>query len=386
MWPVSQLWLDSIGTWRSVICTAVHYDPFTDTTTPLQIEGGEVIVDSAAACRRELRMTTPPLREVIDAVGAPGGEITVTQTVRYIDQSTETIPLGVFVVDEDSSDYDADGNLALTCRDRSVIVQRNKLGGHGGSAASVASNPAWQEIKRLVEGAWPNVAYPFPGWAQLDTSAATPVGAMLWADRDRDAAQRKLAAANSVQTYFAPDGRGLLQKVRVPQPGAAPVWTVRSGEGGALVGAERSRDRSKVFNAVVIDSTAAGLYLPQVTVSNTDASDPYSIYGKLGFQPKNISSPHFRTPTQMQIAAIVKLSKLLGAASEVSLTNLPNGALDADDVIGVVTPDGDPAKPELRVATAFNVPLLPTGVQRIQCRSILPTGYEDLLTQFGFAA
>jgi hypothetical protein len=386
MWPRSKLYLDSLGTWRDVRYAATHYDPFTGASTPLTITGGEVQVDSGASCRRELRMTVPPLAEYVDALGAPGGEITVAQTVRYIDHTEETVPLGVFVVDEDSHDYDDDGQLRLTCRDRSVIVQRNKLGRPGDPTSSVAANPAWMEIKRLVEGAWPNAAYPFPGWAQLDSSAVTPAGPLMWADGDRDAAIRKIAVASSVQAYFAPDGRAVLRRVPAPQPGAAPVWTVRPREGGALLGAERTRDRSKLFNAVIVDSTAAGLYLPRVIASNTDQNDPYSIHGPLGFQPKQITSPAFYSPNQMQVAAIVKLSKLLGAASELTVTCVPNAALDADDVIGVVTPGGDPAKPEIRVASSFTVPLLPTGVQRIQCRSILPTGYEDLLTELGFTA
>lgn len=383
MWPVSQLYLDSIGTWRSVTCNAVHFDAFTGRTTVLPIKDGTVTVDTAAACRRTLSLSVPPLPAYVDALEAPGGEITITQTVRYINRATETIPLGVFVVDEDSGGYDRRGDLSITGRDRMVIVQRNQFGATG--AASIPTSPAHAEIRRLIEGAWPNAAYPFPGWAQRDTTAITPVGSLLWADGDRDAAWRKIAETNSVQAFFQADGRAVLRKIPVPKPTSIPVWTVRPGQGGAMLGAERARDRSQLFNAVVVDSTAPGLYLPGAVAANTDPTDPYSTKGKLGFQPRRVSSPTYYNVGQMNLAAMVKLSKLLGRASTLSLETAPNGALEGDDVLGIRLPGSDPAAPpELRVVTSFTVPLTPKGRQQIQLRSILPTGYETALAALGF--
>jgi hypothetical protein len=383
MEPVTDLYLQTIPNWRGYWCTASHYDPFTGKTTPLQIEDGTVTVDSAAACRRVLSMSVPPLPKFADALAAPGGEIAVTQTSRYIDQSTETIPVGVFVVDEDTLTYGRDGNLAVTGRDRSVTVQRAGFGFDG--SASIPTNPTWAEVQRLVEGAWPNLAYPFPGWAQVDKTATTKVGPILWPDGDRGAAIGKLCTSSSRQFFFAPDGRAVFRKAPVPSPTSVPVWTVKSGDGGAMLGAERPRDRSQFFNVVAVDSSAVGLYLPRIIARNTNPDDPDSIYGPRGAREKRVTSPTFYTADQMTIAAIVKLMKLIGAASKLSLSSFINGALDADDVIGVVTPDGDPDAPVPYVIDSLTVPLLPTGVQQIQCRSILPTGYESILTDLGFS-
>lgn len=386
MWPVSQLYLDSIGTWQSFTCKAVHRDPFTGITTKLPIKDGTITVDTAAACRRVLNMTVPPSSGYVDVLAAPGGEITVTQKVRYINRDTEIVPLGVFVVDEDSGGLNRRGDLTVTGRDRMSIVQANQFGAAGAAgAASIPTNPAWAEIKRLIEGAWPNAAYPFPGWASVDTSATTPVGSLLWPDGDRDAAWRKIADTNSVQAFFRPDGLGVLRRIPVAKPTSTPVWIVRPGQGGALLGAERTRDRSQLFNAVAVDSTAPGLYLPTAVAANTDVTDPYSTRGPLGFRPRRVSSPTYYNTAQMDLAAMVKLSKLLGRASTLSLEVAPNGALEGDDVLGVRLPGADPdAPPELRVVTSFTVPLTPKGRQQIQLRSILPTGYETTLTALGF--
>jgi hypothetical protein len=361
----------------------VHRDPFTEQETVLQIKDGTVAVDTAAACRRTLSLTVPPLQQYADALAAPGGEITITQTVRFINRATETVPLGVFVVDEDSFTYGRDGQISITGRDRMVTVQRNKF--RASQAASVPTNPAWAEIKRLIEGGWPNAAYPFPGWAQVDTTATTPVGPLLWADGDRDAAWRKLAEANTVQVFFRADGLGVLRRTPAPRATATPAWIVRPGQGGALLGAERTRPRSELFNAVEVTSTAPGLYLPPATAANTNPADPYSIHGPLGYRPRPVSSSTFYNVDQMDLAAMVRLSRLLGRASDLSLEVAPNGALEGDDVLGILTPDAaTDADPERRVVTSFTVPLTPAGRQSIGLRSIMPTGYEDTLAELGF--
>jgi len=79
------------------------------------------------------------------------------------------------VVDQDAMGYGPGDSITLTCPDRSLIVQRNRF---GVARSSVPGNKVWQEIQRLVEGAWPNAVFPFPGWSQLDTSASAKVPAL----------------------------------------------------------------------------------------------------------------------------------------------------------------------------------------------------------------
>lgn len=373
MYPVSELYLKVIRNWRAVTCKATHYDPFTGTETPLPIEDGTVTVDSTAACRRTLSLTVSPTADLWQALAAPGGEITVTQTTRYIDQSTETVPLGVFVVDQDTLDYTTGGDLVITARDRWVVVQRNRFGAADALRATIPANATWQEVKRLVEGAWPNAAaYPFPGWAILDQSATSKVGPQLWSDGSRENAITTLADSRW-QVFFDPTGKAVLRRTPVLTASSTPVWTVDAG--GVQITADRTRDRTRTRNAVIVTTSSTSVYLTPVVVANTNPADPLSTKGPLGFVPWYLSSPTFTDPVQMRAAGVTALSKQLGVAQQLSLTNSPNGALDADDVIGVLLPGAD--DPEVHIIDTVTVPLLPTGTQSIQTRSTRPTADDS---------
>src|SRR6185503_4135415 len=141
---------------------AVFTDAFTGIQTALDVEGGSVAIDITATSRRVLSLALPPLQSTFDMLSVPGGEIAVSQMYTYIDTTTETVPLGVFCVTQQGMNYKPDSQLTLTCPDRWWRIQSN---GFGAARSSVASNAGWQEIKRLVEAAWPNASWPFPGWA-----------------------------------------------------------------------------------------------------------------------------------------------------------------------------------------------------------------------------
>lgn len=369
MYPVSSTFLNTVGNWRAITSTATHYDPSTKVTTLLPIKDGTVTVDSTAACRRVLSMTVPPTQYLEDALASPGGEITATQTVRYIDQSTETIPLGVFVIDQDQISYTTGGDLALTCRDRWVIVQRNRFGVTDALRATIPSNATWQEIKRLVEGAWPNARFPFPGWAQLDQTATAKVGPRVWDDGSRENAVNTLADSR-LQVFFDPTGKAVLRPTPVLTASSAPAWQVVSGLGGALVTADRTRDRTRTRNVIIATTSASDIYLTPSVKANTNPADPLSTVGPLGFVPWYLSGV-FYTKAAQDAAATVALSKQLGMAQQLSLENAPNAALDADDVIGVTLPAPRPY--EVHIIDSLTIPLLPSGTQQIQTRSTRPT-------------
>lgn len=378
MYPVSKLFLDVIANWRAITSTATHRDPFTGATTDLPIIDGTVTVDSTAACRRTLTLTIPPTQALWDALAAPGGEITVTQTVRYIDTSTETVPLGVFVVDQDAMGYATDGNISLTGRDRWVIVQRNRFGIADALRATVPGNPTWMEIKRLVEGAWPNAKYPFPGWSQLDQTATSKVGPRVWDDGSRENAVNTLKDTR-LQVFFDPVGKGVLRPTPVLTASTAPAWRVAAGQNGVMINADRQRDRSRTHNVVIATTSASDIYLPPSVKANTNPNDPLSTVGPLGFVPWYLTG-NFYTKAAQDAAAVMGLSKQLGMAQQLSLENNTNAALDADDVIGVDLPWIDRSTPrpyEVHIIDSLTVPLLPSGTQQIETRSTRPTADDS---------
>lgn len=374
MYAVSARYLQAARTAHTIIPSAIHRDPFTGTTTTLEVIDGAVTDDSGSAIRRSLSLTVPNTQANWDALAAPGGEITVTKSTRYIDRMTETVPLGVFVVDQDAIGYAPGDTITLTCPDRWLLVQRNRFGA-GLTRSAVPGNAVWVEIQRLTEGAWPNAAFPFPGWASYDTSVTAKVGPLIYTEDREKAVRADLAAAHSLEVFFDPTGKCVLRKVPILTTNSVPVWTVDAGEGGVQISASRTRDLSAVRNAWVVSSSASDLHLAPVEVDNTNPADPLSIYGPLGFVRGYFDSPVLRTSAALTAAGKTLLRKSLGIAQQISLEASPNDALASEDVIRVVLPqiDRTTIRPtELHMIDSVTIPLTPAGTQTIQTRSTRP--------------
>lgn len=386
MWPVSATFLAACRTSHAIVTTCTFKDAFTSAQTVLPVEDGNVTVDVTAAIRRTLNLNLPPLQSIYDVLAVPGGEITVTQGIRYIDGTTETVPLGVFCVDQQRMTYRPDGTFTLTAPDRWLHVQRNAF---GLNRVSVPSNAGWTEIKRLVEAAWPNAGFPFPGWATItgvtnpDQSATTKVGAQLWDDGSRETAIQNIATANSVDVRFDAQGFAVLQPIPVLTSSSTVAWTVDAAGNGVFEDGDRQRDLTLTRNAVIVSSSAADVVMTPVEVKDvhTPSSDPLSTLGPLGYVPFNFDSPLIRNTTQATAAGKTILQKQLGVQMQLSLTAAPNPALDGYDVISVVFPPGDwgTTRPtETHLIESVTIPLTPSGTQQITTRSTRTTADDTV--------
>jgi hypothetical protein len=334
----------------------------------LTIEDGSVVDDSTAAIRRTLTLTLPPTEAFWQLLDTVGGEITVTKTMVY-PTTSETIPIGVFIVDQDQIGYSPGDTLQLTCPDRWLRVSRAYLS--PADAASKPSNMAWQEIKRLVEGAWPSGK--FPGWSQLDTSATTKVGSLVYDDRPSGIAQ--LATDNALDVFFDRNGLCVLRRTPTLSTSSIPVWAFDAGASGVLIEADRTRDRSTVKNQIVVTTSATDITMSPVTVQNTTAGDPLSVFGPLGIVSEDYSSPTIRNTTQARAAGLVELSKTLGSAQQLNLESVPNFALDSLDVVQALLPQTDMSLPraiELHILDSVTTPLVPSGTQQSATRATRP--------------
>lgn len=371
MWPVSDRFLNALRVSHGITTIATHTNLITGEQTSLPVLDGEVTVDATASIRRTLSLTVPPQQALWDALDTPGGEITVTQAVRFVDRTTETVPLGVFIVDQDQIGYGPSDSIQLTCPDRWLKVQRNRF---GLSRSSVPSNTASQEIQRLVEACWGG-SYPFPGWSTLRMGATTKVGSLLWDDGDRESAVNDIATANSYEVFFDAQGLAVLRPVPVLSNTSLPVWAVDAAAAGVLIGADRSRDMSRTRNAVIVTTSATDVtFLPQ-EVKNTTVGDPLNVTGPLGYVPYEYSSPTLRNSAQARAAGKTMLSKQLGVAKQLTLQAVGNPALDAEDVISVLLPPIDAYSPrptELHIIDSVTIPLRPDGTQQITGRSTRP--------------
>jgi hypothetical protein len=362
-----------------------HRNPFTAAVTTIPIVDGTVSVDVNSNVRRVLDLTLAPLQSTFDLLSVPGGELTVSLTYRFIDTTTETVPLGIFCVNTQSMGYRPDGSITLKCPDRWWRIQSNEF---GVSRSSVASNAGWQEVKRLVEAAWPNVAYPFPGWASTgvtnpDQSATTKVGSLVWDDGSRENAIMAILKANNLDCYFDVNGLAVLRPIPTLTTGSVPVWTIKPGTTGILKDANRTRDLTTVHNVIAITSSASDIIIAGREVANTrsPATDPLSSLGPLGRVVFNYASPLLRNAAQMDAAGKTLLNKQLTVQQQLTATSTPNPALDAYDVADIYFPLGDfgTVRPsERHILDSVTVPLMPSGDQSIGFRATRTTADDTV--------
>lgn len=374
MYSVTAQFLDAIRNPHTTLVSAVHKNLITTVETTLDVEDGTVTDDSTSNVRRSLSLSLPSTQDTWDALDTEGGEITVQQAIRYVDGTVEWVPMGVFIVDVDEIGYSPGGQITInSAPDRWGKVQKNTL--PPGSRSSVPGNAAWQEIQRLVEGAW-NGTYTFPGWSNLDTTATTKVGVLVWDDGDREAAILQIAQANSLEVFFDRSGMAVLQPVPVLTDTSPYVWTVDAGTRGVMIDADRTRDRTTVANAVIVSTSATDVTFSPVEVKNTTAGDPLSVNGPLGYMGSDLTLPTLRNSTQATAAGKTQLSKTLGVAKQLTLEAVGNPALDSEDVILAVLPqiDRNTSRPtELHIVDTVTHPLSPSGTQAVTTRSTRPS-------------
>lgn len=340
--PLSARWATALRYPHTVLTSVVHRNLVTGVLTPLSgrdgyVTDGSITEDATKRPRRSLSLTLAPSQAVWDALDTVGGEITVTQAIRYVDMTTERIPMGVFVVDQDSFGYRPDGYISITAPDRWIKIQRNNF---GLNRSSVPGNAGWAEVQRLVEACWAG-SIPFPGWSQLDESATTKVGQLVWDDGNRDSAIGAILTANSIECYFDRTGKAVLRPVPVLTDTSPSVWTVDAAAAGVFMDGNRTRDRSTVCNAVIVTSSATDVTVAPQEVKDTTPNDEMAVTGALGYVPYYFDSPLIRNSTQALAAGHTILSQQLSVAKQLDITAIPNPALDAGDIILALLPKTD---------------------------------------------
>jgi len=194
------------------------------------------------------------------------------------------------------------------------------------------------------------------------TTAILPAG-IMWT-QDRGQAIDDLAASIGAEVFFRPDGVTCVIRP-VPTLTGVPVWSLTQGQGGTLVRDVQSKSRSGVANRVVVHVEQPGATPILVTVTDDDPSSATHYGGPYGRVVRNWSNPLVRTSDQAQVAGLARLARSIGATRTRDVDTVPNPALEAGDLIQVVTDDGT----ALYIADAFPVPLDVTGGMTINTRS-----------------
>ena len=338
--------------------------------TDLQVLGGSVTDDSG---RRSLQIEIANELGLWDVLAPIGTELRPRSVVRYPSGVTEQVPMGVFVVDAQSMSYgDGGGSIQLSGSDKWVKIQRARF------IQPIAANTGLlvrEQIAMLIKG-----ALGLSEQVNITATSTAGMGSVVW-ERDRDKAIEELARSIGATVFF--DRDGVATVADLPTVGPTAVWTVDAGETGVMLSAQRDRDRKRTYNVVVAASDKADgeAPFPPIVVWDSDPNSPTyagtdpignpGSAGPFGIVPYFLTSPLFQNGGQADAAARTALYRTIGRASQVSVTQFPNRALDALDVIDVLLPAEryDQEQPvERHIIDKIVHPLL-NGPQSIDTRS-----------------
>jgi hypothetical protein len=341
--------------------------------------GGGVTDTIKPGVRRNLSLDLAPDPGLYDLLSAYGTVLTVTAQVRYTNQSSVSIPMGVFDIDS-SSIAEGGGKLSLTAPDFWVRVQRAKF---GQPAASTPGSTVISQIVSLLQGALGASAT-----IVVTASNTTAVVPSLTWDSDRAQAIIDLATSIGAWVYF--DRTGTCTVADLPRSSPSADWLIDASASGVMLSSTRSQDRTHTYNVVVVDSSssASAAFPAQVVWDNDPASPTYAGPDPLNHPelagPFGVVVYKYTTSTALDAAGAAAtarsiLTKTTGLTAQATLGAVPNPAIDAYDALDVISPKEryDIARPSRRmVVDTVTHPLDIQQPQQIQGRSTRTDPYS----------
>jgi hypothetical protein len=296
----------------------------------LPVEEGSVTVDEGSQVRRNANLTVadPNLdpSSIIDLLAPFGTEFMVRRGIRYQEGDEETIPLGVFRVDEASRSSWFDGvHIVGSDRAGGLVDARFLAGWNTPGGIEIRD-----EIYNLVHDVYPNIEF-------YDlTDDDSPTQPAVW-DRERMEAIEKLSAALGAEFIFDPLGRAILRPVTTELADEAD-WTVNCGDYGVMLDVATGISRSEVYNAVAAFGEQQD-GSPPVQGFAFVTNGPLAWGGPFGKKPRFFTSQFITTSGQAQKAAKGILVRSTGFNRSVQPTTIVNPALDAGDTLQIILPD-----------------------------------------------
>lgn len=304
---------------------------------------GSVNVDGGGRVRRTLDLRLA-LREdqipssMADPLLPTGAEVRVYRGIQFQQDDEELVPLGVFRID----------TLTIT-RPKPTVTLRGSDRGIGLQDDEFLQPQPTSQPKVKAEIAH-LVGQTYPGVKIVDrTSTDADVTPAVWEGNRWDAID-KLADAIGAFCFFDPEGQFVIAPT--PKDTDPTAWTIAAGEGGVLITSSTEISRLNTYNAVVVTGAALQDAEPPVAIAtDTDEASPTFWGGPFGHRPKRVQSQQVTTQEQAEQMAKDELAKVLGLPRGLSLTAVPNPALDAGDVVEVGFADGVTEKHVMRNLT-----------------------------------
>lgn len=336
-------------------------------------EGSSSVTDtSTPGVRRTLTLELVPVPGLYELL-RPAGVTLRPYSVLKTGAGLESVPMGVFDIDSPTRSYGNNGSIRVTGSDKWGRIQRADF------LYPASSTPGVSVLDTIVYLIRTALGFTEP--VNVTATSTAQVGALVW-DSDRSKAIQDLAESIGAWVYF--DRNGIATVADLPTTSASSnVWAVDASASGILLSADRSADRDKTRNVVVVNSekTDGVLFGPQIvwdddpsspTYAGTDPPNATNV-GPFGIATYKYSSPLLQTADQAIAAGRTILARVRGLNGQLSLTAVRNHALDALDTVDVLLPQDRadiPRATERHIIDKITHPLTVGGAQSIETRAI----------------
>jgi Domain of unknown function (DUF5047) len=381
MWPVSPMW--------ELACRGSHVvelrvDAYRNgvlvaSNLPVDPESATLKVDGTALVRRsvDLTISDPSLVPITTSslLDPHAVELRIFRGFRYPDGTSETIPVGRFRIATVStalyggiviSGVDAAKLVAddayVTYTDTSTIDPDPNPTSSAGGATYLS------EMQRWLTNTLPDASISVSDAITTDE----PLPITTWEEgTSKLAAINELAVAIDVEVYC--DNQGTFVIAPMPDPDAAPVWTIDLGEDGVIVAATEDWDRDTVFNAVTVRGERADGTPPVYwTAKDNNPHSPTYWNGPFGRRPKVYTSAMIRSYAQALRAAATMLQRAIAPVRSMTVSMLPNPALEPGDMVLVRLPPSNDRQSYREVAHMIRGYTLPLGLGAMEVDLFTP--------------
>jgi hypothetical protein len=295
------------------------------------IESGNVQVDYTAAIRRRgsinvvdnTGLLTP--YNASDKLSPYGHEIRAYRGMRFIDGTTEYIPVGTLRIATTNS---SKGLIQISAFDRSRSVSRARFE----QTYTIASGTNYATaIHDLIDSRLPGLTYRF-----TTTGSTTP---LIVFDQSSDpwASAQTMANAIGCDLYFDPLGVCVLELTS--NPATAPVVsTYASGPTSMLLQATASMTDDPGYNGVVVDGEPPNGTPVHSVVYDNDPTSPTYYLGPYGKVPTFMRSTFITNQAQADGAGVAELLRNRGGTEQLKLKVLTDPCQEAGDLCYVNSP------------------------------------------------
>jgi hypothetical protein len=332
--PVSERFLLALRDAHAISVACNLFPPGSATPISVDVVNGEVNANAAARVLRQGSVEVAFARE--DTATASllqslpfGGYCALERGIEFADGTVERVPLGMFRVDSVVWG-ELTGSATLNLSDRFAQIQDEPLA----LPFNTRGKHPTDAIVTLVQAVFGSaIAYHVETTPSLE-----PLMAGTIYDQEREAAISDLQQAVSAETLFDVHGDFVVRPTYKPH---APVWVIDTGERGVLVSAETTLDRSSVRNGVSVrgqpDSELPPIY---GLATYTNPASPLRWGGPFGRVVMIAESTAVSTQAQADATARSLLNLRLSMSRTFAVSSVPNPALEPEDVVTIIFPDG----------------------------------------------